>query len=196
MSNDVNEVVFRGKLFKVVHAMQPDGRVFERAVRAPGLRLIIPDKAARTVLLTKEFRSELNGWDYRLPGGKVFDSLAEYDTFKASGQDMAQAAEKKARAEGSEEAGIDVTGLRLFKISTLGATVEWDLWCFEVTDWSRSADGQQLKRANKLSLTTGSAMIKLGRRSSMATCKRSGWRSYYCSGWSGSNSMAQALMMF
>ena len=31
------------------------------------------------IQLSKEFRSELNGYDYRLPGGKVFDTLEEYE---------------------------------------------------------------------------------------------------------------------
>jgi len=153
MSEKVNQdstVAFRGKLFEIVQTTQPDGRVFERAVRAPGVRLIISDKEARKVLLTKEFRSELNDWDYRLPGGKVFDSLAEFDEFTASGADMADAARRKAVAEGSEEAGINIKDTRLFKKSTLGATVEWDLWCFEVTDWERSEAGQQLEAGEQI----------------------------------------------
>jgi ADP-ribose pyrophosphatase len=119
--------------------------VFERAVRAPGVRLIIADKRTQKVLLTKEFRTELQAWDYRLPGGKVFDSLAEYGAFRTSGGDMTEAAERKAIAEGKEAAGVDIKGVQFFKKSTLGATVEWDLWCFEVTDWVRSAGGQQLE---------------------------------------------------
>jgi len=30
------------------------------------------------ILLSREYRSELDRYDYRLPGGKVFDTLAEY----------------------------------------------------------------------------------------------------------------------
>jgi 8-oxo-dGTP pyrophosphatase MutT (NUDIX family) len=54
--------------------------VFEIARRSPGVRLIICDKDK--ILLSKEFRKELKGYDYRLPGGKVFDTLKEYNKNK------------------------------------------------------------------------------------------------------------------
>lgn len=139
------KIVFRGKLFEIKQTTQPGGRVFERAVRAPGVRLIIADKAQKRVLLTREFRSELNAWDYRLPGGKVFDSLEEYETFRAKAGDIEQAALHKAKAESREEAGIDVHNLSLYKKSTLGATIEWDLFIFEVVDWQKSENGQALE---------------------------------------------------
>lgn len=142
----MNEEVFaKGRLFELVHDTQPDGRVFERARRAPGTRLIIADRNKKQVLLTKEFRKELNGWDYRLPGGKVFDSLDEYEQHRASDGDILTAATNKAKAEAHEEAGVTVSNLRLFKKSTLGATVEWDLYVFEVIDWTTAEDGQQLE---------------------------------------------------
>jgi ADP-ribose pyrophosphatase len=119
--------------------------VFERAVRAPGVRLIIADKENRKVLLTREYRSELNDWDYRLPGGKVFDTLTEYDEFRAVAGDIEQAAVHKAKAEGREEAGVDINALKLFKKSTLGATVEWDLYIFDVLDWQKAENGQELE---------------------------------------------------
>ena len=87
MSPKLPEEIFAaGKLFELVHLPQPDGRVFELARRAPGVRLIICDRQNKTILLTKEFRQELDGWDYRLPGGKVFDSLDEYEAFRAGGR--------------------------------------------------------------------------------------------------------------
>jgi ADP-ribose pyrophosphatase len=101
------------------------------------------------ILLTREFRSELNDWDYRLPGGKVFDTLEEFDTFRNSGGDIADAATNKAIAEGREEAGTDITAATLYKKSTLGATVEWDLFVFEVTEWQK-ADGQQLEAGEQI----------------------------------------------
>jgi len=139
------EIFSKGKLFELVHVTQPDGRVFELARRAPGVRLIIGDREKQMVLLTKEFRQELKDWDYRLPGGKVFDSLEEYETFRTSGRNILDAAKDKARAEAVEEAGIEVSGLTLFKKSTLGATVEWDLFVFEVTTWNLFEGGQQLE---------------------------------------------------
>lgn len=140
-----SNVAYHGKLFEVIQSEQPDGRVFERAVRAPGVRLIVADKPAQKLLLTREFRQELNGWDFRLPGGKVFDSLEEYDSFKAASGDINQAAAEKAKAEGLEEAGLNISDLTLFKKSTLGATVEWDLFVFEVNDWREAESGQQLE---------------------------------------------------
>lgn len=141
-------VVAKGKLFELVQTTQDDGRVFEVARRAPGVRLIILDKAK--VLLTKEYRAELQDWDYRLPGGKVFDSLDYFEAHRASGDDILDAAVAKAKGEGVEEAGVDIQDVKLFKKSTLGATVEWDLYVFEVTDWSPHNDGQQLEEGEQI----------------------------------------------
>ncbi len=144
------EVFAKGKLFELVHETQPDGRVFEVARRAPGVRLIIVDAAEQKILLTKEYRKELGAWDYRLPGGKVFDSLEEYDAFRASGEDILVAAISKARAEAHEEAGIEIAGLDFFKKSTLGATVEWDLFVFVSKDWQLHKDGQKLEEGEQV----------------------------------------------
>lgn len=139
------EIIAIGKLFELVHTTQPDGRVFESARRAPGVRVIIPSRADQTVLLTKEFRQELGDWDYRLPGGKVFDTLDEYAAHKNSGENIEKAARKKAVAEAREEAGIVVSGIEFIEKSTLGATVEWDLYVFEATEWQASVTGQELE---------------------------------------------------
>jgi len=45
------------------------------------VRLIICD--GDKILLTKEYRSEVDTVDYRLPGGKVFDTLIEYNKHKS-----------------------------------------------------------------------------------------------------------------
>jgi 8-oxo-dGTP pyrophosphatase MutT (NUDIX family) len=142
--------VFKGKLFEVEQTAQPDGRVFEVARRAPGVRLIIPNRSDGTVLLTREFRKELNRWDYRLPGGKVFDSLNDYRFFRETGEEITAPAESKAKAEAREETGLIADELKLFRKSTLGATVEWDLFVFEVVKWHRSEDGQQLEQGEQI----------------------------------------------
>ena len=144
------EIFAKGKLFELVHLTQPDGRVFEVARRAPGVRIIIADRDNQKVLLTKEIRRELETPDYRLPGGKVFDSLDEYETFRASGEDILVAARKKAVGESVEEAGIEVDKLELVKKSTVGATVEWDLFVFEAGDWKQSDGGQQLEAGEQI----------------------------------------------
>lgn len=145
-----SEVVFRGKLFEVEQTTQPDGRVFEVARRAPGVRVIIADHGAKKVLLTREFRNELNNWDYRLPGGKVFDSLADYDAFRESGANILEPAAKKSNNEAAEEAGVDIKEVKFLSKSTLGATVEWDLYIFEATQWQPHADGQQLEAGEQI----------------------------------------------
>ena len=149
LSKSSEEIYARGKLFELVHEEQPDGRVFEKARRAPGVRLIIEDDQKR-ILLTKEYRKELEAWDYRLPGGKVFDSLDDYEAHRQTGQAIVEAAMQKAVAEGREEAGVTITALELFKKSTLGATVEWDLYVFAVTDWQPAADGQALEEGERI----------------------------------------------
>jgi len=139
------EIFAKGKMFELVHETQPDGRVFEVARRAPGVRLIIADKENQKVLLTKEFRRELKAHDFRLPGGKVFNTLDEYEIHRNSGGNILEAAEGQAKAEAAEEAGIDINTLELVRKSALGATVEWDLYVFEAIDWKPHKDGQQLK---------------------------------------------------
>lgn len=137
-------IVAKGKIFELVQLPQPDGRVFEVARRAPGVRVIIADQANRKLLLSREFRRELGDYDYRLPGGKVFDTLDEYAAFRASGEDIAGAAKKQAVVEAREEAGIEIAELELYKKSVLGTTVEWDLYVFVAANWQPHTDGQQL----------------------------------------------------
>jgi len=147
----MNEEVFaKGKLFELVHLKQNDGRVFEVARRAPGVRLIIHDKDLGKILLTKEFRHELGEWDYRLPGGKVFDTLDEFEAFRVSGEDIIEVAKQKAIEEAQQEAGVEITSLELYKKSILGATVEWDLYIFEAFDWRLRVEGQELEVGEKI----------------------------------------------
>lgn len=139
------EIFAKGKLFELVHLKQGDGRVFEVARRAPGVRLITHDEPAGKILLTKEFRHELGEWDYRLPGGKVFDSLKEFEVFRESDQDIIEVAKLKAIEEAQQEAGINIDVLTIFKKSVLGATVEWDLYIFEASEWQLKVEGQELE---------------------------------------------------
>lgn len=147
---DTEDIYARGKMFELVHTTQPDGRVFEVARRAPGVRVIIADKKSKKLLLQREFRRELNGYDFRLPGGKVFDTLEEFDAFRKEGDDIVGAAAEKAKAEAREEAGVAVDEVKLFKKSTLGATVEWDLFVFEATKWHMHEAGQALEDGERI----------------------------------------------
>ena len=111
-----------------------DGKIklFENARRPPGVRLIF--ERDNKILLTREFRGEHDGYDYRLPGGKVFDTIEEYRSFDG---DILDAARDAALIESKEECGIIVTRehLELLKVSHCGATMEWDLYYFIVRDF-------------------------------------------------------------
>lgn len=150
LKEDLQEkVVHRGEIFELVHEKQLDGRNFEIARRTPGVRIIFADKEHQKVLLTREFRHELQGWDYRLPGGKVFDSLKDYEAHRESGADILEAALDKAKDEGREEAGINIDNLELCEVSVAGGTVKWDLYVFEATKW-RMGDGQSLEEGEEI----------------------------------------------
>lgn len=120
------KVVYQGKIIEVV---QQGNREFAR--RSPGTRLII--RSGDKILLTKEYRSETGNYDYRLPGGKVFDTLEEYNRFLSTGQDILPQAIKAAKKEAREEVGIEVEEIAHLWTSINGATVVWDLLYFEVS---------------------------------------------------------------
>lgn len=135
-------VLFSGKLFRVVLQPMRAGEKtfeFERVIRPPGTRIIVlkNDK----ILITKEFRSEFADYDYRLPGGKVFDSLEDYVASDAT-QILTQA-EAAAKRECLEEAGLEPKSIRYLCSSKAGATVEWDLHFFVVEDFEMK--NQQLE---------------------------------------------------
>jgi 8-oxo-dGTP pyrophosphatase MutT (NUDIX family) len=145
-------VVFSGRIGEVVHETQHDGRVFERYRRPPGVRLVIvsPDKK---VLITKERRSETGNVDLRLPGGKVCDSLSAYNELLASGGDMLTAAIEAAQKEAIEETGLIIRNPSLIAKAGDGATVEWDLYYFLVTDYGSNPSGQQLEHGEDIKIT-------------------------------------------
>ncbi len=141
------KIVYQGKIIEVVQQkikLGGEEKIFEFARRSPGTRLIIVTPENK-LLLTKEYRSELDDYDYRLPGGKVFDTLSEYNEFLASGKDMVEKAKVAAMKEGLEETGIDIEDINLFSISKLGATMVWDLFYFLVTKYKEHARGQALE---------------------------------------------------
>lgn len=121
---------------------------FEYARRSPGTRLIIvsDDK----VLLTKEFRREHGGWDYRLPGGKVFDRLADYNAFLKSKGDLLMRAKQAAKREAREEVGLKVKKLKHYHTSKCGATVDWDLFYFIVREFEMAKEGQRLEHGEEI----------------------------------------------
>ncbi len=130
------EIAYRGKMFEVVTWEGKPGVIFETAVRAPGVRLLIETEkdGMKALLMTRELRREAGGYDFRVPGGKVFDSVDELDAHRNSGDDISPIAENAARKEGKEEAGVSGGEYTALEVSKAGASVEWDLHYFKVVN--------------------------------------------------------------
>lgn len=144
------KITYRGKMLEVVEQPMRIGEKeisFEFGRRAPGIRLIIPHPANK-ILLTREYRTYLKDYDYRLPGGKVLDSLEEYTAFRTSGGDIGEKAREAAIKEAREEVGLIVSNLELFAISKCGASFEWDLYYFVVKSFT--AAEQQLEHGEDI----------------------------------------------
>lgn len=101
---------------------------YERAIRPPGVRLLLKNTENK-YLLTREFRQEQGTFDYRLPWGKVFDTLSEYLKIRENQIALDEAVLQAAKIEAKEEAGIDeIKFMRIIHQSKAGASVEWDLY--------------------------------------------------------------------
>ena len=134
---------------------QVDGRIFEKFRRPPGTRLIIisPDNK---ILITKEYRQETDSLDMRLPGGKVRDSLDEYNQLISSGKDIIEAAAEAAKKEALEETGLILNKIDLLTVAGAGATVDWDLYYFICHDYSKNIVGQHLEQGEDIEITWAS----------------------------------------
>jgi len=148
-------IPFSGRIGEIVHAEQPDGRVFERYRRAPGTRIIIVSPENK-ILVTKEYRHESGRVDLRLPGGKVRDTIEAYHELLESGAPMLNAATEAAKKEALEETGLIVDNLELVTIANAGSTVEWDLYYFITKDYKEHANGQQLEHGEDIEITWAS----------------------------------------
>ena len=111
--------------------------------RPPGIRALIVNEKDQ-ILLSKEFRYELKEWDYRLPGGKVFDSLEDYK-LAIKHNNIMENVLKTVPKEVMEEVGLIVSNPELIKVSHDGAGVVWDLYYFLVKDYKISHEGPQLE---------------------------------------------------
>lgn len=123
-------------------------KIFEYAERAPGVRMIIVNND-RKICITKERRHELNhgAWwyDFRLPWGKVVDSLQEYLLLKEQWQDaLFFAAQEAVRIEAGEEVGIIPEQIDFLRISPCGATMRRDLYYFLISSFTFKSSGQTL----------------------------------------------------
>ncbi len=124
-------VIFNGLLGQVLQ----NGRK-EYYRRPPGVRAIVD--TGKGLILQKEKREYLNmEWDYRLTGGKSFDSLIEwldgYDAIINS-----DFLEQAIIRELEEEIGLLVnsdTAVRKYYHSQSSSSVEHDLYYFIVTEY-------------------------------------------------------------
>lgn len=112
--------------------------------RPPGIRALIIDEKEEKNLLSHEFRYELNGWDYRLPGGKVFETLDDYKEAILK-DEVAVHVEKTVPKEVLEEVGIIAKNPLFLKKSEAGSGVTWDLYYFEIKNFEISQEGPQLE---------------------------------------------------
>jgi ADP-ribose pyrophosphatase len=144
------KITYQGKIIEVVEREVIIGdktKIFELARRSPGVRLIIIKDD--TVYLSKEFRHEVQGYDFRLPGGKVFDTLVEFNEALSNNTDILESARDAAAKEAREEMGIITNDIKLFHKSICGATVEWDLYYFIISDFTQEKqnleDGEDIE---------------------------------------------------
>jgi len=142
LSNGKPEILYSGQIGAMIRlpVLLDKGKGyiekdFQRFTRTPGTRIIaIQDNK---ILLTKEFRHELKKFDYRIPGGKVFDSFEDYLPYvlekKVIPEEIILEAGKK---ELQEEASINAQDFEIFKKSHSGASIEWDLYYIVASDIS------------------------------------------------------------
>lgn len=101
-------------------------KMFERFVRPPGTRIIAIRE--NRIFLQQEHRLETkNEFDWRLPGGKVVDSFLEYKEYlnkKIPEETIIEAGKRELQ----EEAKLTSNKITIFKKSSCGASVEWDLY--------------------------------------------------------------------
>ncbi len=139
-------ILYSGKIFEVIKQPMKSGDTiieFETARRSPGVRLII--RKENKILLTKEFRTELNGYDYRLPGGKVFDRLSDYRKALQNKTSLLDHAQRAAIKECREETGLIAENITHVHTSQAGATVVWDLYYFVIDRFQEHTTGQALE---------------------------------------------------
>ena len=117
--NGIFEFIEEEKLYTINGRSKNIKRSFVR--RPPGIRAIIVNNK-NEILLSKEYRYELETFDYRLPGGKVFDNLEDY---KKSLRDntLLDAVYNTVAKEVREEVGIKIENPILYHVSHAGASI-------------------------------------------------------------------------
>lgn len=136
------ETTYTWHIFRVIQKMVDvwwgKKRLFEIADRAPGVRILF-EKDGR-ILLSKEFRYDLNAEDFRLPGGKVFDTLSEYVAFLDSRKDIGWVVIQAATREALEEVGIKINACEIRHIDLVGTTVRRDLYYVKAIEFEEMGE--------------------------------------------------------
>jgi 8-oxo-dGTP pyrophosphatase MutT (NUDIX family) len=145
--------MYRGRLIELVQQEMSNGQstqIFEFARRGPGTRIVFFD--GQKVLIAREFRYESGTYDMRLPGGKVFDTLKDFEAARTANADMIALATRTIAKEAAEEVGLRPTSLELFHKSVCGATISWDLYYFICRRWEPLL-GQQLEDGENITFS-------------------------------------------
>lgn len=120
---------YRGTIFGLYQAVAENGKVFEEVRRTPGVRLLITNDQDE-ILLNQEKRRTL-GYkvDHRLPGGKVFDSINDAETYR-NHPDLGGYVIDAAIREAREEIGLDIQAedCEIFAQDQYDGKVEFDLY--------------------------------------------------------------------
>lgn len=138
--------LFKGRIIEVIENkmewQKENGQkgTFEAEIarRTPGVRALILDEKKGMILLNKEKRPEIEDWDYRLPGGKVFDKLDDYLKYKDDDIALMKYIEEAVVKETEEECRIVVHNQIFLHKSVAGSSVIWDLFYYLITDFSIS----------------------------------------------------------
>ncbi len=131
--------LFSSRLFSVKEhsVLFSDGekKRFQFVERSPGVRVLVT--SGNYLLLNCEYRLEIGDWDYRLPGGKVFESRQEFDQFlemKGGNSAFFDKVTQAALKELNEETGLEYLpgDLVFMEKSPCGSVINWDLYFFHV----------------------------------------------------------------
>ena len=142
-SEGIFEFVSEEKNYDINGENKKIKRTFVR--RPPGIRAIILN-SKNEILLSKEYRYELETFDYRLPGGKVFDDINDYRK-SIDNNTILENVFKTVAKEIKEEVGILIKNPELYTTSHAGASVVWDLYYFIVKDFEIIENGQELEES-------------------------------------------------
>lgn len=149
------EILYTGNLFQVVrrkkqyfiplnNETKQIDLEYELVKRPPGVRAIVIREGK--VLLNKEFRYELNDWDYRLPGGKIFDSQKQAG-ISVSQYGFTHCIEEALKRELMEESGLEIKNAFFYECSHCGFSVEWDLYYYIVTDFVECKKSENIEKS-------------------------------------------------